>query len=49
VIDPNGNLVAEDTRPDKDCVVSFVADQTGMYKIVIVLDSGNWVRCTVRY
>jgi GYF domain 2 len=49
VIDPEGNLVDQDIRPLKDCEVSFVAPQTGIYQIVVVLDSGSGVRCTVRY
>jgi GYF domain 2 len=49
VIDPEGNLVEQDIRPVKDCDVSFVAPETGYYQIVVVLDSGNGVRCTVRY
>jgi GYF domain 2 len=49
VVDPQGNLVAEDTRPDKDCELTFIAAQTGQYRVVVVLDTGQWVRCTVRY
>jgi GYF domain 2 len=49
VIDPDGNELIKDDRPFKDCDVSFVAPQTGNYEIVVVLDSGSGVRCTVRY
>jgi hypothetical protein len=49
IIDPDNNVVAQDILPAKDCEVSFVAEQTGSYRIVVVLDDGNGVRCIVRY
>jgi hypothetical protein len=49
VLDPDGNLIAKDDGPEKDCEVSFVAHQLGPYRIIVVLDDGNAVKCTVRY
>jgi hypothetical protein len=49
VLDPTGNVIAQDTLPDKDCEVRFVANQPGRYRIVVVLDDGIWAKCTVRY
>ena len=49
VVDPNGNVVAQDTEPDKDCDVRFEANQAGTYRVILVLDSGISARCTVRY
>ncbi len=49
IYDENENLIAEDKGPEKDCDVVFIAPRTGSYKIVVVLDQGANVECTVRH
>jgi hypothetical protein len=46
---PIGEPIVEDEGDSKDCSVSFVAPQTGRYRVIVRLFSGSRITATVRY
>jgi hypothetical protein len=46
---PNGDAIVEDEGDSKDCSVSFVAPQSGSYRVIVRLFSGSRITATVRY
>jgi hypothetical protein len=46
---PDGEPIVEDEGESKDCSVSFIAPQTGSYRVIVRLFSGSRITATVRY
>jgi len=46
---PNGEAIVEDEGDSKDCSVSFIAPQTGSYRVIVRLFAGSRITATVRY